>query len=400
MPARYDVLVAGAGPAGALTAGLLARAGVRVALLDKAAFPRDKACGEYTSPQTAVVLERTGALPFVEAARPRRLASMRVVAPHGAGFAMDYGGQGAAVLATPRRRLDAALVAYATAAGADLVEHARVVDVLRDGTTVTGLRVQQGAGAPLNWSASLVVGADGAHSAVARALGLARTPRWPRRLGMVAHYAGVAGLDGWGEMHVAAHGYCGLAPLTDGLVNVGIVVALPGPGAPRQTAEGRFAAALGAFPTLVEAMAGATRVTAVRGVGPLAVGAAKPCGPGFVLVGDAAGFFDPFTGEGVYKALRGAELAAPVLLAALARGDFGAGALAPYRLARRREFAAKEMLCRVVQGFVQWPRGMDYLAPRLARRPHLRATLTGVLGDFVDARRALAPGYLLALLRP
>src|SRR5262249_2080730 len=65
MTAEYDVIVAGAGPAGALTAGLLARAGVRVALLDKAAFPRDKACGEYTSPQTEVVLARAGALPYV-----------------------------------------------------------------------------------------------------------------------------------------------------------------------------------------------------------------------------------------------------------------------------------------------------------------------------------------------
>jgi len=396
----YDVIVAGAGPAGAALAGLLAQAGVRVALLDKASFPRDKACGEYTSPQTATVLAQIGALPFVEQARPRRLPAMRVYAPGGAVFCMDYAAAGGAVLATPRRRLDAALVAYATAAGAALFERTRVVDVLRSDGQAIGVRVRQGGGAAVELRAPLVAGADGAHSAVARALGVARPLRWPRRLGMVAHYAGVQGCDAWGEMHVGRHGYCGLAPLADGLVNVGIVIDLPGPAAARRPSEARFAAALQAFPTLARTLGGARRVTPVRGVGPVGVGAARPCGPGYLLVGDAAGFFDPFTGEGVYKALRGAALAAPVALAALARGDFSARALAPYRRARRREFFAKDLVCRVVQGFVQVPAGMDYVAPRLAGRPPQLAIMAGVLGDLLDARQALTPAYLWGLLRP
>ncbi len=400
MVGYYDVIIAGAGPAGAGLAGQLARAGVRVALLDKAAFPRDKACGEYTSPQTAAVLARIGALPYVERARPRRVPEMRVIAANGTGFAMDYAAQGGAVLATPRLRLDAALVEYATAGGATLHERTRVVDVLRDGAQTVGVRVRQGVGAEQEWRAPLIVGADGSHSAVARALGVTHPLRWPQRLGMVAHYTGVQGCDGWGEMHVAAHGYCGLAPLTDGLVNVGIVVRLPDPAAPRLASEARFAAALRAFPTLTATLATAERVTAVRGVGPVGVGARQPCGPGWLLVGDAAGFFDPFTGEGVYKALHGAELAAPVVLAALATGDYSTRALQPYRMARRRAFFAKDLVCRVVQGFVQVPAGLNYLAPRLARRPGQLAIMSGVLGDFMDARRALSPLYLAALLRP
>lgn len=400
MEQQYDVIIAGAGPAGAGLAGQLARAGVRVALLDKAAFPRDKACGEYTSPQTAEVLARIGALSYVERARPRRLSAMRVIAANGTSFTMDYAAQGGAVLATPRLRLDAALVEYATAGGATLHEHTRVVDVLREGTQVVGVQVRQGAGAVQAWRAPLIVGADGAHSAVARALDVTRPLRWPVRLGLVAHYAGVQGCTDWGEMHVAAHGYCGLAPLTDGLVHVGIVVRLPGPTAPRLSSAARFAAALAAFPTLTATMAGATQVSAVRGVGPVGVGARQPCGPGWLLVGDAAGFFDPFTGEGVYKALRGAELAAPVILAALAAGDGGAAALQPYRAARRRAFFAKDLVCRVVQGFVQVPVGLNYVAPRLARRPGQLTVMAGVLGDFMDARHALSPLYLAALLRP
>ncbi|MGI8588977.1 MAG: NAD(P)/FAD-dependent oxidoreductase [Chloroflexia bacterium] len=398
---RYDAIIVGAGPAGSMTAGLLARAGARVALLDKTAFPRDKACGEYTSPQTATLLERCGALAFVERARPRRLPEMRVYAPSGAVFCMDYAAAGGGcVLATPRLRLDAALVEYAVAAGADLRERARVVDVIRDSGQAVGVRTRQGAGAEMEIRAPLVVGADGTHSVVARALGLVRPLRWPRSLGMVAHYEGLRGCDAWGEMHVASHGYCGLAPLTDGQVNVGIVVDLPERGAERLPAEARFEAALRGFPTLAESVAGAHRVSEVRGVGPVGVSASRACGPGFLLVGDAAGFFDPFTGEGVYKALRGAELAVPVMLAALERGDFSARALAPYGAARRREFLAKDLVCRLVQGFVQMRGGMDYVAPRLAARPGRLAVMSGVLGDFTDARAALTPGYLWGLLRP
>lgn len=401
MAEEYDVIVVGAGPAGSATAGLLARAGARVALLDKSAFPRDKACGEYTSPQTGTVIARIGADAFVERARPRRLTAMRVYAPNGAFACMDYAAQGAgAVLATPRLRLDAALVEYAVAGGAALRERARVIGLIREDGAARGVRLRQGAGAEEELRAPLIIGADGVHSVVARDMGLARAARWPRSLGMVAHYEGIRGCDAWGEMHVGPPGYCGLAPLADGLVNVGIVVPLPGPDAPRMAAEDRFVAALRGFQTLTATVAGARRVSAVRGVAPLAVIARRPYGPGCLLVGDAAGFFDPFTGEGVYKALRGAELAAPVALAALERGDHGGAALRPYARARRAEFAAKDMVCRLVQVLAQNPAAMNYVTPRLARRPRQLGVMSGVIGDYADARGALTPAYLWGLLRP
>jgi flavin-dependent dehydrogenase len=117
-------------------------------------------------------------------------------------------------------------------------------------------------------------------------------------------------------------------------------------------------------------------------------------------VGDAAGFFDPFTGEGVYKALRGAELAAQVASSALERNDLSARSLARYDSLRRKEFAAKDAVCRLVQLFVGLPPAMDYVTARLATRPTPRETLTGVLGDYGDARAALSPVYLWSLLRP
>jgi flavin-dependent dehydrogenase len=123
-------------------------------------------------------------------------------------------------------------------------------------------------------------------------------------------------------------------------------------------------------------------------------------GDGFMLVGDAASFLDPFTGEGVYEALRGATLLAPVADAALRAGDLSGRRLAPYRAARRRAFWAKRQVCWLVQGFIARPALMDYATARLDCRPATARTLAGVLGDLYPAQQALSPIFLARLLRP
>ncbi len=401
----YDAIIVGAGPAGSACAALLAGQGFDVLLLDRAAFPRDKACGEYTSPQTEQALRRIGALEAVERAGARRLRSMRVISPRGHLFSMDYSGPeqsgGAQVLATPRRLLDAALVEHARQCGAEVREREKVEAVsLRDGKA-GGVVLRARNGAAREEQARLVVGADGVHSVVVRSLGLGAPLRWPQNMGMVAHYRGYNGLDDWGEMHTGRQGYAGLAPQSGGLLNVGLV--MPMHASTRLEGKGageRFEAFAKSFPGVRTCLDGAERVSSVRGVGPIGSRVRRTSGAGYLLVGDAAGFFDPFTGEGVYKALRGAELAAEVASQALTADDLGTRSLARYSRLRRREFAAKEMVCRLVQTFVGLPPLMDYAATRLARRADVRGVLTGVLGDLADPRAALSPLFLWSLLRP
>src|SRR5437762_145049 len=120
----YDAVIVGAGPAGSAVAAWLGRAGFSVLLVDRAIFPRDKACGEYTSPQSERVLARRGALEAVERAGARKLRSMQLISPAGRRFSLDYSLPGAdggpRVLATPRRVLDAILVDYARKCGAEV----------------------------------------------------------------------------------------------------------------------------------------------------------------------------------------------------------------------------------------------------------------------------------------
>ncbi|MBX6343253.1 MAG: NAD(P)/FAD-dependent oxidoreductase, partial [Thermomicrobiaceae bacterium] len=300
-----DVIVVGGGPAGSATATHLARRGYDVLLLDRAAFPREKPCGEYLSPGVIDALARLGALDAVRAASPAWPEGMLIVAPR-ASFALRYpdGAGPRRALGVPRVVLDRLLLDHARAAGARVRERARVTGVVREGGRVVGVQVRVGQ-ETVTLRSRFVVGADGVHSTVSRALGLDLPTRWPRRLGLVARYEG-ASLGPTAEMHASRRAYCGIAPVGPDLVCVGLVVPLGDKPEGERTAD-YFERRIRALPGAARALADARRVTPIRGVGPIARRVRRVSGPGFLLVGDAAGFLDPFTGEGVFRALRGAE---------------------------------------------------------------------------------------------
>lgn len=400
---NYDaeVIVVGGGPAGSVSAALLAGRGRRVLLLDKARFPRHKACSEYVNPAGARLLGDLGLGGDLDRLGAHRLEAMLIHAPGGSRFVADFvaAGAGRRAVGLSRYRLDALLLDLARDAGAELREGAHVRDLVIDQGRVRGVQVTID-GRRETLRAPVTIGADGRFGVVSRVLELDAAPRWPRRTGLVAHYRGVSGLDRWGEMHVARHGYAGLAPLEDGLTNVAFVTGSDAVGNRPDALEAFFARGLDAIPEVAARLAGAERVGGIRGVGPMARHARRVAGDGYLLVGDAASFLDPFTGEGIYEAIRGAMLAAPIIDAALGSGDITAAALAPYRDARRRAFWAKRRVGWLVQAFIATPPLMNYATDRLNRRPAVAGTLAGVLGGLSPAGQALTPIFLARLLRP
>ena len=404
-----DVLVVGAGPAGSSAAWHLARAGVRVTVLDRARFPRDKPCAEYLSPEASRILAAMGALEACEAAGPAHLAGMIIRAPGGARirgeFAATHGFRAFRDrgLALRRPVLDAILLDRARAAGATVLEGERVISVLRDFRgAVCGVRALSHAGGEREHRARIVVGADGLRSIIARRMGVSRQSFGPRRLAFIGHYRGVEGITDYGEMHVERAGYAGFADVGHGLTNVAVVV--PRAGVREEIAGGDPASFLerwiAAQPHLAPRMIRAERAKAVRVTGPFAVRASRAWAPGAALVGDAADFFDPFTGEGIYAALRGGELLAPHALAALdaGRARDADAALRSYDRARRREFAGKWMVERLVALAVGAPWMLDRAAARMEANPAMADLFVGVAGDFVPAREVLRPSYLARLL--
>jgi flavin-dependent dehydrogenase len=135
----------------------------------------------------------------------------------------------------------------------------------------------------------------------------------------------------------------------------------------------------------------------IAGASPLGQRVSHRAGEGWLLIGDAAGFLDPFTGEGLHRALVSAELAAAAI-DELLRG--GRRALHGYERAMSHSFATKDIVSRVVQAFVARPAMFEYTARRLAGRAKVRETMGLVMGDLVPARRALDPRFLAALLAP
>jgi flavin-dependent dehydrogenase len=156
---------------------------------------------------------------------------------------------------------------------------------------------------------------------------------------------------------------------------------------------------IGAHPSLAASLNGFERASPVRGMMPVGARSRADAGPGYFLAGDAAGFFDPFTGEGIYRALVGGEIAAKAAVAALQHG-YRPADVDRYHRARRNAFTNKEIVTMLVQAFVRFPYLLDYALPRLESRSGAGAVLASVLGDVADARTFLRPRPLWEVLRP
>jgi flavin-dependent dehydrogenase len=300
-----------------------------------------------------------------------------------------------------RRVLDAALVERARAAGVSVREGVRVIDLMRDGCRIAGVVAEPigpGAGARESLPARLVVAADGRASVVVERLGLRRPHRWLRRLALLADVEGAGGDPERGEIVVVPPAYAILNPVTAGVANLSLVVPLE-EGRRHKTDFARyFDTATRALPGLGDRLRRARRVGPVRVLGPLAYRVTPPRDDGVVVVGDAAGFLDPFTGEGVYAALRSAEVAAEVAGQALRAGKVSASALQQAHARHSAEFRAKTRVTLLLQRVIA-RRALSVATARLlSSRPAHLGRLMGVFGDFVPPRALLEPRFLAGLL--
>lgn len=390
----------GGGPAGSAVAIHLASAGVETVLFERLRAPRWRAAGVYSSPGTRQRLLALGLPPPVVSALIRPIDAMEVVAPRGTVCRLAYDAPHQAG-GLDRVRLERALLDRAERAGAIVHEGATVRAITTGGkqtlevSTLLGLE---------HWRAGLVIGADGPRSLVARTHGVDRRARRSRRAGLTHHRtdpdAAAPGVAMSARMILGDGWYCGVAPVPGERVNIGIV--MPERRLRDELARGIDPSRLvstvtDALPAPRAAWQDAPSTDAVTVAVPLAHRVTRLAGPGFLLVGDAAGFIDPLSGEGLYRALVSAELAADAV-SSWRRGD--TGAVARYEGRMRARFAPRDLVSGMLQAFLSRPGALDYAVRRLARRDQLRATFARALADIEPASSILGPRFLLSLLAP
>jgi len=358
-PRLRDVVVVGAGPAGLALAAGAARAGLDVLVLERRALPADKACGEGLLPRAVEALQALGAAALLEPDGLARFGAIRWIDDGGAAAEARLPAPGG--LGVRRLALSRALAGLARRSGAEVRERAEVGGHRREPDRVV---VATGDGEE---PARVLVAADGLASPVRRREGLDVPAPGPARFGLRRHFA----LAPWAEaveVHFAPGAEAYVTPA--GPRRVGVAFLFEG------EARDGFDGLLSRFPRLRERLDGAAPDSEPLGAGPLRRRARALAADRLVLLGDAAGYLDAITGEGLSLGLLAAADLSRILPGALARGA-GREALLPYERAaraRHRRYAA-------VAGLV--------LA--MARRPRLRRAVIGGLSR--------SPGLFSALVR-
>ena len=349
-----DVVIAGAGPAGATAAWVAARAGARVLIVDRDQFPRDKLCGDTLNPG-ALALLRSISLDDGLASLGQPIGGMRVT---GAGATVDARYQpDRCGLAVTRRVFDGWLLERAIAAGAHfepgLIVRKPLLDESAGRSVVRGLVLARrgDSDSVIRMPGSVTIAADGRSSVIARALGLSSVPPHPRRWAFGTYVSGVADVTDLGEMHIAAGRYIGIARVKDDVANVCVVTG-PRPDGP--TPLDVMRRAIAGAPVIRARFERARFDAPVRVLGPLAMDVRAAGADGVLLAGDAAGFVDPMTGDGMSLAMHGAVLAAREALGILESGDY-LGAVDRLTAARQKAIGTKQRFDRLVRRLVESP---------------------------------------------
>ena len=364
MDDSFDLIIAGGGPAGSVCAALASAGGARVLVVERAIFPRDKVCGDCLNPGCWDVFDRLGLTAAVRALPHASLERVSFVSRRGRSleFAMEKSDRGE--IAVRRRHLDDLLLRHAIRGGAEVRQNTALVGVTRDST---GWQVTlQCEGATQTVLARFLVAADGRNSTVARLAGLrARRGISRDRVGLQAHVALPASLERTVQMRWLEGGYGGLAPVGEGLLNVSLA------GRPGQI-ESLKAWAVGEFGAICE----------WRTIAPLARRAFPPArDDGLFLVGDAARVVEPFTGEGIYYAMRSAELAAAAIGGVLGGRCRTREAVRCYRQQHASLYRGRLWINRLAKAAVLHPGVAETLLKLAVRRPGwLRFLTSKVVG--------------------
>ena len=400
---NYDAIVVGAGPAGSSCACLLSQQGVRVLLLDKANFPRDKVCGDAIGGKALNILMRIGAETELKEKGFQRSSGLVFSSPNGTEVEIPLAADGNEMVSgfvCKRREFDTIVFQRAKRA-CTAFEGAEAVDLLFEGRRVIGVKVKMAGGSLQDFFANLVVGADGAMSLVARKAGVFSAKARHSCSAVRGYYTGVKGLRGNIEIHFLPEcmpGYFWIFPLSGNEANVGVGMLLSDMLSHRKNLQKVLDACM-KNPRFAGRFEGAKLLGDVDGWSiPLASAHRACAGNGFVLVGDAASLVDPFSGEGVGNGMKSAAIAADTLAEAAKQGAVSEEKCREYGRALWSEIENDIKSSYALQRLGKIPFLLDIVIGKAKKSEKLRSELASMIASREAKKKASDPLFALKLL--
>ena len=404
MKSTYDAVIVGSGPAGATCALYAAHLGLNVLLVDRARFPRDKVCGDAIPPRSAACLGELGLLDALRQA-PHLLVG-------GVTFSSPNGDLATIPLTAPdtdrqklwymcRREVFDNILFQAARERVEVREGFSVEGLYLEGGRVCGVAGVDSAGTPVEIKAEIVVGADGSNSVVGRRQGMCERDPGHWVIATRAYYRGVKDLTDALEIHFTRDvypGYFWIFPLEDGLANVGLGM-LHGDLKKRKINLKKAHLAATTSPFFRARFQDAEMLGSLAGwTLPLGSKRRTVHGDGFVLVGDAAGLVNPFTGEGIGNAMCSGKLAAETIADVGVGWDGSRHARQPYANRLWATLGPELRLNHSLQQLSRIRPLLNLVINRAARRPEVRHWISTMMLGSASKRELKSPMTYLRLL--
>lgn len=403
---EYDLIIVGAGPAGSAAALYAGRMGLKTLLLEKEKFPRDKICGDAISGKSMDILKDLGLFEKALQLPSARVHSVTFGSPDlttvNIPFRPSQQSNQPTGLVIRRTVFDQFLFSEACTVTEAVREEFEVTEILTEKDAVVGVKgINRGTQKEETFRGKIIIGADGFNSLVSRAMGLYKHEAEHWVVALRQYYRGVGGLDKQIELHFIDEvipGYFWIFPADDHKANVGIGMLHASMKKYNIDLRKALQAAVNSS-QFRERFAGAEALEEPRGWN-LPVGSThrRNYGNGFLLLGDAAGLIDPFTGEGIGNALFSAKIAARTAAEAIKTGDVSANALARYDRELWNVLGPELSLSSKLQKLGRHRTLLNLVVRKAARNPHVRELISGMMADEVPKNRLANPMFYVKLL--
>lgn len=401
----FDVIVVGAGPGGSSATTLMAENGLNVLMIDQERFPRDKVCGDAISGKCMEALKTLGLHESFRTQESLSTWGITISGPAGdqieIPFKLDQRGDIPPGIVCRREQFDHILFERALRAGAHF-QCATVTDLAREDEKVIGVHAKVEK-QTVRYSAPIVIGADGAYSAVARSLGLNQMDENHYCAGIRAYFNGVSGFNNgqFIEIHFVEEsipGYFWMFPLPDGRANVGVGLL----SSVIKKNDVKLKVLLDEMikhPRFKSRFAGAIQEGPIKGWGlPLGSKPRKMAGDGWMLLGDAASLIDPFTGEGIGNAMTSGICAAKWAHRGHQNQEFSASFLRSYEEEILTSLQNEFQISKTLQRFANRKWLLNAVIRKASKSESVSKAITSMFDDMTARRKMTSPVFYLKLL--